>query len=226
MLSLVFDTRASKVVYVDPPISFLRKCVGVVIVVLGVLLSVLISGGVIILAGSVGNLLGELINPNLGIVLAGALILVAVYYSFIASVIFIASVAFFLRKKVYKTLGYFKNEYFEKTDNRLLECFDLDAKLIQAINIDEYSILVSRRVGEGMELFLQSKSGDTINLADIFNSPFRLFHPRSTRPGFRPNDDKSSSIRTYPADEMFADFNKTTLIKDGVEMKEIASFPF
>lgn len=216
MLSLVFDTNSSKLVYVDPPISFFKKITGAVIIVMSALITFAVSIILNIFAGAMGNWLGGLINPTLGSVLAFIFLLIALYYSFISSIIFVAYIVLFARKRIFKTLGYFKNGYFDEKDSRMLEFCNMDGVVIQTIDLSVYSVLVSRKINDGMELLVQSGEGNTINLVDIFNSQYHLFNPRSAQPGKGVRRD-NRSMQTYPADEMFAQWNKMKLVKDGVE---------
>jgi hypothetical protein len=219
MLTLTFDTRGSDCVYVDPPIPFFKKCIAAVIVILGVIFVPAIIGGSVLLAAAIGNLLGSLISPVVGFILAALLVIVALYYSFISAVLIIALIGSFLRKKVFGTLGYFKNGLYKKDDTRLLECFNINDQLIRTIDLNLYNVLVSTNAGESVQLCVRSKEGEIINLASVFNSPFQTFNPWSTPPGRK-------GMQTYPADEMFAEFNSIKLVRDGVEIENKGYFTF
>jgi hypothetical protein len=222
MLSIVFDTQSgNNTVYIGPKATILRNILSVIVLVPTLFLCFGILVTFVGLMSSLGAWLGSVVNESLGTILTIVFALPALYLAFLGFVIAIAYVGLFVRVKILKTVGYFKNGYFLDPDNRTLECYKIDGTLIAKIDLKLYSTLVSNTVGEkgGIELYLKSLSGETIDISQTFNLDTHIFYPYCNRPGSRPNG-RNDNLRNYPVDEFFALWNKIKLIKDGQEVPE------
>lgn len=221
MLSLVFDTQSgNNTVYVGPKATVPQTLLSVIILIISSLFCLISLGVVVILVGALGSWLGGIISEGLRSVVAIVLILPALYYCFLASVIGIAYAGSFVRLKILKNVGYFHNGYFSDKDNRILECYAMDGTLITKVDLQNYSTLISNNSdqGKGLQLCLKSTSGEFIDLSSIFGTSFNTFDPTSGRPGSRPN--RNDNFQPYPTDELFALWNKLNLVRDGKEIPQ------
>ncbi|MES2087857.1 MAG: hypothetical protein V4467_02580 [Patescibacteria group bacterium] len=210
MLSLNFDTRNNNTVYIAQRTTTLKTVVCAVILTFISIVCLILFCLLVVLSAAFGGWLGGLMNETLRGILALLFILPAVYYGFIGSVVVIAYVGFLIRSKILNTYGYFRNGYFSKDNNRILECCKLDGSLITSIDLNTYSILESKKdVGsENVELYLVANDGKKISLASIFTQDFNNFDPWTGAPG-------ESAAKSYPTDEMFVLWNNIELKKDG-----------